>query len=394
VGLPATTNLPMPTSKPRLAVVCDFAAENWPSMDLVAEMLLANLAQHHAGEVHATPVRPEFVRRFSRVPVFRRRQLAFSADRFVNRMWDYPRYLRRWLDRFDYFHICDHSYAHLVHALPAERTGVYCHDLDCFRCLLDPGREPRPRWFRALSQRILLGLQKAAVVFYSTAELGRRLREYGFVGTNRLVHAPYGVAPEFTLDLDSLDSRVGEITGSVGAPFLLHVGSCIPRKRIDVLLDVFAGVKARFPNLVLVQIGGEWTPAQREQIACLGISSAVSQQRGIDRRTLAALYRQARTTLQPSEAEGFGLPVIEALACAGVIVASDIPVLREVGGDGAVYCPVADVPRWVETVGRLLTQPSEAPDRAKRLAQAHRFSWAHHAQTILHSYRPDRRCAA
>jgi len=245
-----------------------------------------------------------------------------------------------------------------------------------------------------MCRRILLGLQKAAVVFYSTAELGRRLRENGLVDTDRLVYAPYGVSPEFSPSADALDSRVEAITGSYGAPFLLHVGSCIPRKRIDVLLDVFAGVRARFPDLVLVQIGGEWTPAQRQQIAGLGISSAVRQQRGIDRRTLAALYRQARITLQPSEAEGFGLPVIEALACAGVVVASDIPVLREVGGDGAVYCPVADVPCWVKTVGRLLTQTVETPDRDTRLAQARRFSWAHHAQTILHSYRPERRCAA
>ncbi|HMC89971.1 MAG TPA: glycosyltransferase, partial [Gemmataceae bacterium] len=124
----------------------------------------------------------------------------------------------------------------------------------------------------------------------------------------------------------------------------------------------------------------------REQIEGLGIERAVRQLRGLDRRTLAALYRRARVVLQPSEAEGFGLPVLEALACAALVVASDIAVLREVGGDGAVYCPVADLSCWAETIERLLTHSQEAPDPAQRLARAQRFSWRQHAHTILQAY--------
>ncbi len=358
-------------------------------MDLVAEMLCAQL-RAAAPEVNAVRICPPLIRRLGRLPLAIAKRAAFNADRLANRWWDYPRHLRQRLNEFDYFHICDHSYAHLVHVLPPERTGVFCHDLDCFRCLLEPEREPRPRWFRAMSRRTLHGLQKAAVVFYSTNEMRRRLEEHNLVDTARLVHAPYGVSPEFTPDPDEFDSTIaGNAT-----PFLLHVGSCIPRKRIDVLLAVFAGVRARFPELSLLQVGGEWTPAQREQIDRLGIGRAIQQQRGLNRRTLAALYRQARIVLQPSEAEGFGLPVIEALACGALVVASDIPVLREVGGKGAVFCPAADVPCWVETIGQLLAQSAKAPERAERLAQARRFSWDQHAQTILRAYRRNLRCAA
>jgi glycosyltransferase involved in cell wall biosynthesis len=378
----------------RLAIVCDFLEEQWPSMDLVAEMLCASLSSSAPPNIHASRICPPLARRFSRWPLANANRGAFNADRLVNRFWDYPRHLRRLLDRFDYFHICDHSYAHLVHVLPPERTGVYCHDLDCFRCLLASECEPRPRWFRAMSRRILLGLQKAGAVFYSTAELGRRLRERGIVQEHRLVHAPYGVSQEFTSAPDGRDSEIATITGKIDAPFLLHVGSCIPRKRIDILLEVFAGVNAHSPELLLVQIGGEWSPAQRKQIARLGIAHAVRQQRGLDRGTLAALYRQARVVLQPSEAEGFGLPVIEALACAALVVASDIPVLREVGGGGALYCPVADIPQWVKTVRRGLTEWADVPARAMRLAQAKRFSWSRYAETILRTYQCDLRCAA
>src|SRR5262249_49053853 len=158
----------------------------------------------------------------------------------------------------------------------------------------------------------------------------------------RLVHAPNGVAPEFQPDARPGDLAVlPEIDGRL---FLLHVGSCIPRKRIDVLLDLFAAVCSRRPDLRLGQVGGDWTAPQRQQIARLGVGTVVHQVRGVSRGDLAALYRRAAAVLLPSDAEGFGLPVIEGLACGTAVVASDILPLREVGGDAVAYCPVGDLP--------------------------------------------------
>ena len=68
-------------------------------------------------------------------------------------------------------------------------------------------------------------------------------------------------------------------------------------------------------------------------------------------------------------------------------MASDLPVLREVGGAAAVYCPVGDVAAWAETVGPLLADPAAAPASAKRLEQATRYSWANHARVIVEAYR-------
>jgi glycosyltransferase involved in cell wall biosynthesis len=201
---------------------------------------------------------------------------------------------------------------------------------------------------------------------------------------------PLGVSPEFSpqgSDSPVRDAQVAAILDQPDdAPFLLHVGSCIPRKRIDVLLDVFAAVKCHRPELRLIQIGGEFTEPQREQIKRLGIESAVKQVRGVSRGTIAALYRQARLVLQPSEAEGFGLPVIEALACGATVVASDIPALREVGGDAAIFCKVGDVTGWAEAIERLLADSTQAPPPAIRLAQAGKYSWAEHTRRILEAY--------
>jgi glycosyltransferase involved in cell wall biosynthesis len=369
-----------PLTSARLAIIRDFPEEGWPSMDLCAEMLLAHFPD---GGLRAAAVGGRFHRRFGRLPGVRRLRLAFNTDRLLNRFWDYPRHLRRRRGDFDLFHVCDHSYAHLVHSLPADRTGVYCHDLDAFRCLLEPGRERRPRWFRILARRILTGLQRAAVVFHTTLAIRRQIEVYGLLDPSRLVHAPNGVAPEFSAAPGPPVANEPAVPG----PFLLHVGSCIPRKRIDVLLDVFARVCRGRAGLRLVQVGGEWTPSQHEQMDRLGIAGLVLQLRGLSRGAVAGLYRRAALVLQTSEAEGFGLPVIEALACGALVVASDLEVLREVGGAGVMFCPVADVDRWVDAVTRLLDHPEDGPSRSSRLAQAAPFSWSCQARKIQEAYR-------
>jgi len=372
-------------SLPRLAVLCDYPEENWPSMDLCAEMLCRHLSADHSDSVRAARICPTYRKRASRVPWLGKHKAAQNLDRLLNRFWDYPRYLRRYVGEYDCFHLCDHSYAHLVHELPAQHTGVQCHDLDTFRCLLEPRLNPRPRWFRLMARRILAGLQKAALVFYVSVSTRQQIEKYGLVDPSKLVYAPDGIAPEFASTPVEEESNVvpAELDGR---PYLLHVGSCIPRKRIDVLLDVFARVRAWHPDLMLVQVGGSWTASQQKQIEHLDIGTSLIQLRGLDRKALAEFYRRAALVLQPSEAEGFGLPVVEALACGSIVVASDIPVLREVGGEAAVYCPLGDVEAWVHTVCRLIESPAMAPDRSLRLAHAQQFTWAAQASTIVNAY--------
>jgi glycosyltransferase involved in cell wall biosynthesis len=364
-------------SLPRLAVICDFLEEEWPSMDLAADELLAHLGP--SGLVEATGIRPAMAHRFTRIARSGR-----NADRLLGRFLDYPRHVRARRDRFDVFHVVDHSYAQLVHSLPEQRTGVFCHDLDTFACLLEPAREPRPRWFRAMARRILRGLEKAAVVFHTTATVRRAIEAHGLVDPARLVHAPLGIAAGFMPDADLAPSRA---IAPRDEPFLLHVGSSIPRKRLDVLLDVFAALRGHEPSLRLVQVGGDWTDEQRQRIAHLGIGGALEQVRGIERRALAGLYRRAALVLQPSEREGFGIPVIEALASGAVVLASAIPALEEVGGDALVYAPVGDVARWAEAASRLLRDPAAAPSRERRLARAARYTWAEHARIVGEAYR-------
>src|SRR2546421_10886960 len=163
----------------RVAILCHFAEEHWLSMDLVAEMLLENLRRHHAGTVRATLVRPRFMRRLSRFSS--PSKLALNADRLLNRMFDYPRYLRRIRGDFDLFHLVDHSYSHLLHELPPGRAAVSCHDLCAFRCVLEPQLEPRSRAFRMMTRRIVAGLKKASGVACDSEATRSDLLRYGLV---------------------------------------------------------------------------------------------------------------------------------------------------------------------------------------------------------------------
>ncbi|HET7541840.1 MAG TPA: glycosyltransferase [Polyangiaceae bacterium] len=382
---PATRELG--DERPKLAVICDFLEEGWASMDLVADQLLSRLSTDHTSILEAVRIRAPFRQRVARVPGLGARRQAFNADRLLNRLYDYPRYLARHASTFDCFHICDHSYAHVVHRLPGARTGVFCHDLDTFRSILEPQREPRPRWFREMARHILSGMQRAAVVFHSTSAVRAQIERAGLIDSARLVQARYGISASFQADSIELSATVRALLERLnGSPFLLHVGSCIPRKRVDVLLEVFAGVRGLRPELKLLQIGGEWSAAQRALIDRHRLQRAVVQVPRLSQEEIAQLYQRAALVLMPSEAEGFGLPVIEALACGAIVVASDIPVFREVGGPAVVFCPLADIQDWVTEVHALLGNAKNAPERADRLSWAGQYSWDVHARVIASAY--------
>ncbi len=371
----------------RLAVICDYPEENWPSMDLCSQMLIQHLQSERSQSLQTIKICPQFRRQFQQLPSIGQKRFAHNADRLLNRFWHYPRYLRPRVSQFDLFHVADHTYAQLVHLLPPERTGVFCHDIDAFRSLVEPEREPRPGWYRAMSQRILRGMQKAAVVFYSTAEVRKEMERHRLVEPSRLIHAPYGIGSEFSLRSDRPSPKDKQILEQIGqSPFILHVGSCIPRKRIDLLLEVFGRLRETRPHLKLVKVSGEWTTSQEDQIDKLELGQSIIHLQGLERTTIAELYRKASAVLLTSDGEGFGLPVIEALACGAIVAASDIPVLREVGGPAAVYCPPGDISAWVKTVEELLANPNIAPSLEIRQVQARIYSWSAHARIIAGAY--------
>jgi glycosyltransferase involved in cell wall biosynthesis len=377
----------------RVAVVCDFLEEEWPSMDLAGDMLCRHLAEDNCEKMTVSQLRPVLRRRFSHIPLLGEK-LASNADRLVNRFADYPRWLGGRRTQFDLFHLVDHSYAQLIHSLPAERTVVTCHDLDTFGCLLEPDRDPRPRWYRAMARRTLEGFRKAAHVLAVSAATRDQLLRHGLFPPERISVVANGAHPSCSPlpdpDADAVAARLlqGDSSDTV---WLLNVGSTIPRKRVDVLLRAFAAIHREVPKARLLRVGGPFTPAQRQLAEKLSIGHAVLVLPFLERAVLAAIYRRADLLLHTAEAEGFGLPLIEAMACGCPVVASDIAVLREVGGAAAAYCPVAGVQAWKDRVIRLLEERAHHNSawelrRSEALARAARFSWAENARRTARVY--------
>jgi len=378
----------------RLAIADDFREERWPSMDRVAEMLQAQLQADHAAAIDARRVSPPFLCAAMRVPVVGASRAAFNADRFLNRFWRYPRHLERLVSNFDLFHVVDHSYAHLVLSLPPARTIVTCHDLDAFRSLLTPDDEKRSGAFRAMTREILSGLQRAARVICDTASIRDELVTGGLVARDRLAVIPLGVDRVFFTARDEAAERTASRVAPVpaGAVEILHVGTTADRKRIDVLIRVFAALSRDFPELRLTRVGEPLTRSQQHLLRETGVDDRLIAVNGVDEATLAALYRRAALVLQPSSREGFGLPVVEALAAGTPVIASDLTVLREVGGEAIEFCKVGDVAAWTEKAAMLLRERRDAPlpwsvRRERGREHARRFTWERFANDTVDVYR-------
>jgi glycosyltransferase involved in cell wall biosynthesis len=251
---------------------------------------------------------------------------------------------------------------------------VYCHDVDAFRAAFPGAVAPRSRVL--LSRLLLRGLQHARVVFHNTQVVREEILRYGLLPASRLVHARLGAAEEFLNVTPHEPAR---------PPYLLHVGSCNPRKNVDFLLRLFVSLSKCHPALRLVQVGGQWSGVQRLLLEQEQLGSRVEQRVGIPRGQLAELYAAAALVLVPSLSEGFGLPVLEALACGAPVVASDIPVFRELGIDGVRFCPVSSLVEWTSTVDALLTSGARVGE-GTRTEIASQYSWRNHASVIAKGY--------
>jgi glycosyltransferase involved in cell wall biosynthesis len=375
----------------KVGVICDLREEQWPSMDLVGDMMMQHLAVCAPEKLKPVRVLPAMRRSCTALPLTRNSRLARNADRLLNRALYYPVWLRSRASEFDICHIVDHSYAQLAWQTVPEKTVVTCHDLDAFACLLGPEGQSSA-WFRAYSKYILTGLQRAAHVVFVSEAVRQVALARGLVRADKSSVIYNGVDPACSPEADSeADAAVAQMLPSADTPLMLHVGSTVRRKRIDVLLKVFAGVRKSIPGLKLVRVGGK-LPAEYKQLAAsLDAERDIVELPFLSRRSLAAVYRRCAVTLVTSDAEGFGLPVAEAMACGCPVIATDLPVLREVGGSAVGLAPQQDIAAWVTATVRVLREQLAGKQaaferRQQSIRNAGRFSWTESAQQLCALY--------
>jgi glycosyltransferase involved in cell wall biosynthesis/GT2 family glycosyltransferase len=162
-----------------------------------------------------------------------------------------------------------------------------------------------------------------------------------------------------------------------GEPYFLYVGSLDPRKNLETLLAIFDGADPPPARLVIAgPLDGE-PSALADRFARPGAAGPVTHVGFVEPEALASLYRSARAVVLPSLYEGFGLPVLEAMAAGTPVVASDIPAVREVAGGAAHYVSSPlDPDAWRKALDRIHADEALRTDLVERGRRAlPRFSW-------------------
>ena len=263
--------------------------------------------------------------------------------------------------RLDVFHFSDWMY-------PAQRGGVRAttvHDLV-------PLRHPElveKRTRRMHGAKYENAARTCDRVFVNSRFTGGEVVELLGVPEERVVVAYPGIDPRFRADGERAD---------LGGPYVLAVSTLEPRKNLPALVEAFGLLRRERPELTLALAGlsgWEDRPLGGEGVRLLGF---------VGDDELARLYRGASAFAYPSSFEGFGMPVVEALACGTPAVVSSHPSLDEACGDATLRADPDDAEAFASALARALAEPAELRERG--LSHAARFTWRACGEAVLAGY--------
>lgn len=318
---------------------------------------------------------------FSPSPVFGK---FFGAENFVGKWLAYldkfilfPRRLRkRVATGSSILHICDHSNAMYAGDAGNSPVVVTCHDLIAVRSALGEDLHcPVSFTGRLLQRWILRSLRRAdTVVCVSNATRDDAERLISRDGPSpKLETISNGLNyPYRKLAREEALARLSAVPG-LALPFVLHVGSNLPRKNRDAVLRIFARTKDKW-NARLVFAGDALDAEQRSLSERLEIADRVVEIENAADQLLEALYSCATVLLYPSLSEGFGWPIIEAQACGCPVVCTNIAPMPETAGGAGLFRDASDEAGFAEDILRLNDPAERGILSEKGLGNAERFS--------------------
>ena len=359
----------------------DLKEEKWLSMQLYGRALADNLAKLGADDLQMTNYQPKathFLSRFQplfhQIPYFR----FYGNDLLFSRLFKYP--LEARFQQGDVNHILDHSYAHLLRVLDPKKTVVTVHDLIPIVFDTTPSGEEKSKYLR-LFEATVRNLKKAAFLIVDSQNTKKDLVKLlgGSAAKIRVIYL--GVDPIFR---PLPPKEVG------GRGFtIMHLGHNEPYKNIEGILQALAILRDVFKlNFTFIKLGKDFEPHQKEEIKRLKLDSCIVYLGYRNLRELPYFYNAADLLLLPSLYEGFGFPILEALACGTPVVSSLVGSLPEVGGEAVYWVDPNDPESIAQGAHRLLTDKGLRDNlRQKGFVQVRKFSWKKTARQTLQVYR-------
>jgi glycosyltransferase involved in cell wall biosynthesis len=239
------------------------------------------------------------------------------------------------------------------------------------------------RYFGWALRRAVAGADRVLCVSATTA---RDLAEHLGVAGERVDVTPLG-----TDLVPASDEEVAELRARVGldGPYLLGLGTLEPRKDLPTLVRAFAAIAAEVPHtLVLAGLAGWGSDELAAAVAGSGAAERIRLTGYVPEHDKAALLTGADLLAYPSRYEGFGLPVLEAMACGTPVVTTTGGSLPEVAGDAALLVPTGDAEQLAAAVLKLLGDQAARADQARRgRARAAAFTWERCADLTVVAYR-------
>ncbi len=172
---------------------------------------------------------------------------------------------------------------------------------------------------------------------------------------------------------------------NIKTPFIFYVGNAHPHKNVEGLIKAFLKLEQTYKNLTLVLSGSDhyfWQRIKKEYKQKNIIYTGF-----ITDEELVALYKNAKAFVMPSFEEGFGIPLLEAMACSCPVVSSDVGSLKEVGGDAALYFDPINIGDMVEKIQQVLNKENVRVELIKKgRERVKQFSWERLAKQTLEVY--------
>ncbi|KWT68534.1 MULTISPECIES: glycosyltransferase family 1 protein [unclassified Variovorax] len=254
----------------------------------------------------------------------------------------------RWAD---VVHICDHSNSMYVRWIKGRPTLVTCHDVIAVQAARGMVEGWSVGWSGRVFQRLISsGLAKADLIACVSPTTQRALLDMQLAEEDKVTTVLNGLNESFSpMRPEEADSLVHRFGLGPRDTYLIHVGSDLPRKNRQAVLETFIALKTRAAArgaapLVkyLVFVGPELDQGLMELASRHGVAEEVRTLQEVAHEELRALYARATALVFPSLQEGFGWPLIEAQACGCPVFASDLPPMNEIGGRAARYIDPRD----------------------------------------------------